>query len=105
MSWIDASYIDASQSNISPYDIAPASGTNPARATCEGRFPAVVAAVSTAGGILALLLLLLLLASPTPAAAQYPAEVRGRVTERGTGAAVPGARVEAEGAAAVAGPD
>jgi outer membrane receptor protein involved in Fe transport len=70
------------------------------RATCAGRFPAVVAAVSTAG---AWLLLLLLLASP--AAAQYPAEVRGRVTERGTGAAVPGARVEAEGAAAVAGPD
>ncbi|HEX8358562.1 MAG TPA: TonB-dependent receptor plug domain-containing protein, partial [Longimicrobium sp.] len=40
-----------------------------------------------------------------PAAAQFPAEVRGRVTQRGSGAAVPGARVEAEGAAAVAGPD
>jgi len=78
------------------------------RATCEGRFPAVVAAVSTAGfpgATWLLALLLLLLTAPSPAAAQFPAEVRGRVTERGTGAAVPGARVEAEGAAAVAGPD
>ncbi|HEX8671685.1 MAG TPA: carboxypeptidase regulatory-like domain-containing protein, partial [Longimicrobium sp.] len=85
----------------------PAAARPSTRATCEGRFPAVVAAVSTAGRAwpLALLLLLFLLASPSPAAAQYPAEVRGRVTERGTGAAVPGARVEAEGAAAVAGPD
>ena len=46
-----------------------------------------------------------LLLFAVPAAAQFPAEVRGRVTQRGSGAAVPGARVEAEGAAAVAGPD
>ena len=80
-----------------------ASSNDPAPPTCAGRSPAVVAAVSTAGWPLLALLLLLLLASP--AAAQFPAEVRGRVTERGTGAAVAGARVEAEGAAAVAGPD
>jgi outer membrane receptor protein involved in Fe transport len=40
-----------------------------------------------------------------PAAAQFPAEVRGRVTEAGSGAAVAGARVEADGASAAVRPD
>jgi outer membrane cobalamin receptor len=41
----------------------------------------------------------------TPAAAQFPAEVRGRVTQAGSGAPVAGARVEADGAAAAVRPD
>ncbi|MBV9775080.1 MAG: TonB-dependent receptor [Gemmatimonadetes bacterium] len=44
-----------------------------------------------------LVLLLLVLATATGARAQFPAEVRGRVTDRATGAAVPGARVEVTG--------
>ncbi|HEX7241259.1 MAG TPA: TonB-dependent receptor plug domain-containing protein, partial [Longimicrobiaceae bacterium] len=41
--------------------------------------------------------LLLLLAAALPARAQFPAEVRGRVTDRATGAAVAGGRVEVVG--------